>query len=214
MTLKKKYKLFVTGLPPELYAIHEAYPWRWGRAYCRFKAFLTEATSTASVLTIAALTIERYVAIRYPMKAQQWSSPHRVRRIIIFIWIFAGLSAIAFPILTDTYYSVIVNDAVNRTGYAVPESLVCNVLMDRTHVMRIVLQISTFLFFVAPMTLILILYIEIGRQLRRSAHQRCTTQEGQAAPHSGGGSAGKVVPMLGKHLFPTVQLYSKPLLKA
>ena len=39
------------GLPPEMYAIWEAYPWRFGEPYCLFKTFLTEMTTTHEIKT-------------------------------------------------------------------------------------------------------------------------------------------------------------------
>ena len=56
----------LAGLPPELYSIWESYPWRFGQPYCLFKTFLTEMTSSASVLTITAFTVERYVGHLLP----------------------------------------------------------------------------------------------------------------------------------------------------
>ncbi|PVD29293.1 hypothetical protein C0Q70_11890 [Pomacea canaliculata] len=55
--------LYVPGLPPELYAIWEAYPWRLGETFCYLRQTILELTSYASVLTITAFTVERYLAI-------------------------------------------------------------------------------------------------------------------------------------------------------
>src|SRR6218665_2503603 len=73
------------GLPPELYTIWEAYPWLFGQPYCLFKTFLTEMTSSASILTILAFTVERYMAICHPMKAQTMSNLNRSVKVIVAI---------------------------------------------------------------------------------------------------------------------------------
>jgi hypothetical protein len=78
------------GLPPELYTIWEAYPWRFGEPYCLFKTFLTEATSTASVLTISAFTVERYMAIHRPLHIRTASGLRRASRAIVIIWLLAS----------------------------------------------------------------------------------------------------------------------------
>ena len=62
-----------TGLPPEMYTIWETYPWRFGEPCCLLKSLLTEMTASASILTIVAFTVERYIAICYPLRAQFYS---------------------------------------------------------------------------------------------------------------------------------------------
>ena len=80
------------GLPPELYTVWEAYPWRFGEPYCLFKTFLTELMSSASVLTITAFTVERYVAICHPLRAQTVSCPSRAVKTVLVIWAAASLA--------------------------------------------------------------------------------------------------------------------------
>jgi len=65
------------GLPPEVYAIWESYPWRFGEPYCMLKTLLTEMTASASILTIVAFTVERYIAICHPLRAHSHSHPLR-----------------------------------------------------------------------------------------------------------------------------------------
>ena len=142
-----------TGLPPELFAVWEAYPWRFGQPYCLFKVFLTEMTSSASILTITAFTVERYVAICHPMLAQRMSSLQRALKIVFFIWFCAALTALPYPIYTRTVYMVY-NPYTNEP---IAESLVCNIPQKWTSRMRAVFQFSTFLLFVFPMTVITVL---------------------------------------------------------
>ena len=92
------------GLPPELYTIWEAYPWRFGEPYCLFKTFLTELMSSASVLTILAFTVERYIAICHPLRAQAVSTPARAVKTLIVLWVGAFLSALPYTVHSRTYY--------------------------------------------------------------------------------------------------------------
>ena len=55
--------MLVSGLPPELFSIWMAYPWRFGEAFCYLRSTILELTSYASVLTITAFTVERYIAV-------------------------------------------------------------------------------------------------------------------------------------------------------
>ena len=160
-----------TGLPPELYCIWEAYPWRFGQPFCIFKAFLTEMTSYCSVLTITAFTVERYIAICHPIKSQTLSNLSRAVKIIIGIWILAALFSIPYPIYTRTYYYVTMNNS------PVDDSLICSIGPLWRELMSHVFQMSTFVFFILPMTMLSVMYTLIGRSLSKSdfgAPSACT----------------------------------------
>lgn len=160
--------LFILGLPSEMYLIWEGYPWRFGEPFCIFKALLFEMTSYATVLTITAFTIERYIAICHPLKAQKIADLSRTIKIIICIWILAFLCALPYPIHTRQFY-FLTNPVTNEP---VLESLQCNIPFQWLDSMRYMFQVSTFVFFVTPMSIITVLYILIAVSLRRSALKR------------------------------------------
>lgn len=155
----------ISGLPTELYGIWESYPWPFGEPICIFKSFLAEMTSYASILTITAFTVERYVAICHPLKAQTWSSLSRAMKMVVSIWILSCLFALPYPIHTRVFPYV----TYNGTGIA--ESLQCNIPFVWQQGMTYAFQISTFLFFVFPMVLITVMYGLIGARLRTSQLQ-------------------------------------------
>lgn len=95
-----------TALPPEMSTIWEAYPWRFGGGFCIVKSFISEMTAYASVLTIMAFTIDRYVAICHPLKAQSISSLARAVRIIVIAWMLACGCALPYPVHTRLLYEV------------------------------------------------------------------------------------------------------------
>ncbi|WAR08041.1 PK1R-like protein [Mya arenaria] len=152
----------IFGLPTEVYGIWEAYPWIFGESLCVFKSFLAEMTSYASVLTITAFTIERYVAICHPIKTQTLSNLSRAMKTVFSIWIISCLFALPYPIFTRVFPYIVIN------GTAIPDSLQCNIPFEWQRGMSYMFQISTFLFFVFPMAVIIIMYAFIGLQLRRS----------------------------------------------
>lgn len=86
--------------------IWEAYPWRFGGGFCIVKSFISEMTAYASVLTIMAFTIDRYVAICHPLKAQSISSLARAVRIIVIAWMLACGCALPYPVHTRLLYEV------------------------------------------------------------------------------------------------------------
>lgn len=121
-------------------------------------------TSSASILTITAFTVERYVAICYPLRAQTMSSLPRALRTIAGVWVAACATALPYPIYTRTYHYL----SDPRTGRPLADSLICNIPADRLPEMRVVFQLSTFLLFALPMTVITVLYVLIGVTIRRS----------------------------------------------
>ena len=155
-------------------------------------------TSYASVLTIAAFTVERYVAICHPIWAHKFANLSRSVKIIIGIWILSLLCALPYPLHTDLFYFI---DASHNNGTQVANSLICNIRREYYPRMTYIFQLSTFLFFVIPMTLIVVLYLLIALALRRAALQRVASQEsssklGLSNPVSQSGKA--VFRMLGK----------------
>ena len=63
-------------------------------------------TSSASILTIAAFTIERYMAICHSFRAQATSGLSRAVRCVMVVWIVACMTAVVYPIHTRTFYYV------------------------------------------------------------------------------------------------------------
>ena len=149
-------------------------------------------TSCASVLTITAFTVERYVAICHPMRAQRLSSPSRAIKIIALIWLSACITALPYPIHTRTYHYV--HHPITNESLA--DSLICNIPPRWLPNMMFVFQLSTFLLFLTPMTVISVVYILIGLSLRKSAHVRQTSI---TSNHVNKGQARRaVLKMLGK----------------
>lgn len=146
--------LLISGLPPEIYFVWSKYPYIFGEAFCVLQGFAAETSANATVLTITAFTIERYVAICHPFLSHTMSKLSRAIKFIIAIWILAMCFATPQAMAFGIYYEREVD------GSVVNEHYVCIVM--RT-VIPHAFEISTFLFFVAPMTLISILYILIGK---------------------------------------------------
>lgn len=186
-----------SALPPEAYSIWESYPWRFGEAFCYMKSLLQEMTSYASVLTITAFTAERYVAICHPIKAHKFASLNRCVKIIIGIWIISLLFALPYPLHTELFYFI---GADKNNGTPVEESLICNIPEKYHPLMVYIFQLSTFLFFVFPMTVIVVLYLLIAISLRRAALQRVASQESKS-------SNGTPVSQSGKSVFKMLGMY-------
>lgn len=123
---------------------------------------MTEMTSSASILTIVAFTVERYVAICHPLRAHTYSRPSRAVKSVLAVWVAAVASALPYPINTRIYPYL--NHP--QTGEPVAESVICTLMPGSMPGMQFVFEASTFVLFVVPIGLITVLYILIGVRLR------------------------------------------------
>lgn len=152
--------LLVSGLPPEMYYIWSHFPYIFGEVFCVIQGFAAETSANATVLTITAFTIERYVAICHPFLSHTISKLTRAIKFVVAIWLVALCLAIPQAMSVGIVYEMV----DGRIPYE--DHYVC--LVKRV-VIPHAFEISTFVFFVAPMTLITVLYVLIGLQLRRSS---------------------------------------------
>ncbi|ALC45557.1 Pk1r [Drosophila busckii] len=145
------FMLLLSGVPQEMYFIWSKYPYVFGEYFCIGRGLLAETSANATVLTITAFTVERYMAICHPFLGQAMSKLSRAIRIIVLIWLLAVLTAI--PQAAQFGIS-------NYAG--VDRCLVVRVILEHSF------QLSTFIFFLAPMSIILVLYLFIALHLYRS----------------------------------------------
>jgi hypothetical protein len=150
----------LTGLPLELHGLLVgAYPWVFGTTVCILRTWVFEATTMCSILTILTFTFERWLHICHPMYAKKFSNSFsRAIKIILFIWIVSGLSAVPFASTSGVYNAI----------QEYPESKICYTLPQYTEHIKGILKLSVTLFFLVPMTLMSVMYIHIGIQLWKS----------------------------------------------
>lgn len=193
--------LLVSGLPQEMYTIWSRYPYVFGEAFCVLRGLAAEMSTNATVLTITAFTVERYVAICHPFLTQTMSKLSRAVKIILAIWCIS----LAFAVPQAIQFGVIDGGRPDRAK-----------CMVKRIVMKHSFELSTFLFFVAPMTLIMILYALIGLRLHRSSLMKRNSgsfcrkdKDGQgydnklqhsSCRHAHSQSSRRVLKMLGKSL--------------
>lgn len=150
--------LLILGLPQDLHHLWSRFPYIFGEAFCILRGWTSETSTNASILTITAFTVERYLAICHPIRAHTMSRLSRAIKFIIVIWVIAALSAISMGYQLGITYEEDVD------GTNIPETAMCTVKRPLDHAF----EVSTFLFFLFPATVLCILYALIGLQLRRS----------------------------------------------
>lgn len=109
------YMLF--GLPFEIHMFWFQYPWPFGEAFCKFRSFATEACSYASVLTIVAFTVERYIAICHPLYAYVLADFQRVIYVIALIWCLSLASASPIAYYRYVHYIQYPPDSDNKVRH-------------------------------------------------------------------------------------------------
>ncbi|RWS09772.1 thyrotropin-releasing hormone receptor-like protein, partial [Dinothrombium tinctorium] len=129
--------------------------WIWGRVGCALFIFLQYLGINASSLSITSFTIERYIAICHPMRAQQVCTVHRAKRIIAGVWIFACIYCSPWIFLTKV-------EPIYYKGYSNIET--CTFALSRKHYLGIFFT-DLILFYVFPLLLSCVLYGLIARIL-------------------------------------------------
>lgn len=158
-------------MPLDLYRMWRYRPWRFGDALCKLFQFVSESCTYSTILCITALSVERYLAICFPLRAKALVTKRRVRALILLLWTVSLLSAgpvfvmvgvekdsIMFPNSSDLNESSWPLEAVDTrecrmTQYAVESGL-----------MEAMVWLSSVFFFM-PVFCLTVLYGLIGRRL-------------------------------------------------
>ena len=93
-------------------------------------------TSYASVLTILAFSMERYLAICHPMYQYAMAGFNRVVKIIVLVWTISFLSALPYAFFTKLNYI----DRPLGSGDYLEESAFCALLDDNIRPKVIILD--------------------------------------------------------------------------
>ncbi|XP_063531474.1 pyrokinin-1 receptor-like [Cydia strobilella] len=135
-------------IPFEIYGMWapDAYP--FGELGCIIRFLVWECLSNCSVLTIAAFTVERYLAVSKPFLRHKLNLKPRVYKIIAINWLVSACFCFPDLFLIRLYEK-------NDQSY-------CYVTVQ----FFLKLEIEMCVFFVMPMTMIFVLYILIGFKIK------------------------------------------------
>lgn len=158
-------------MPLDLYRMWRYRPWRLGDVLCKLFQFVSESCTYSTILSITALSVERYLAICFPLRAKAVVTKRRVRALILLLWTVSLLSAGPVFVMVGverdssphnlslgtnkTNYSVEAEDTreCKMTHYAVESGL-----------MGAMVWLSSVFFFM-PVFCLTVLYSLIGRRL-------------------------------------------------
>ncbi|XP_015603568.1 neuromedin-U receptor 1 [Cephus cinctus] len=167
--------LLVSGLPAEIYLVWSKYRYVFGEVFCVLRGLAAEMSTNATVLTITAFTIERYVAICHPFLSQTMSKLSRAIKLILLIWVIAA----SFAIPQALQFGIVTGPTEDS------DYLMCTF---KTEIIQHSFELSTFLFFVVPMVLITVLYVLIGLKLHQSNMMKSDSGKSYVARKSYGKS--------------------------
>ncbi|KAF1387545.1 hypothetical protein PFLUV_G00080980 [Perca fluviatilis] len=144
--------LTAAGLPNITDALHGQ--WAYGYAGCLGITYFQYLGINASSCSITAFTVERYIAICHPIKAQFLCTLSRAKKIIMLVWALTSVYCVMWLFLSDT--KKLVYDNVVR--------LSCAYKVSRSYYLPIYFT-DFAVFYVLPLMLATVLYGLIARIL-------------------------------------------------
>ncbi|KAL0968208.1 hypothetical protein UPYG_G00263850, partial [Umbra pygmaea] len=124
--------------------------WLFGHAGCLGITYLQYLGINVSSCSITAFTVERYIAICHPMRAQTVCTVSRAKRIIAGVWVFTCVYCMLWFFLVD----IQMKDGTVQCGYRVSRDLYLPIYL-----------IDFAVFYVIPLLLAIVLYGLIARIL-------------------------------------------------
>lgn len=144
-------------MPLDLYRIWRYRPWNFGNALCKLFQFVSECCTYSTILNITALSVERYFAICFPLRAKVMVTKGRVRGVILLLWMISFFSAGPVFVLVGVEHENGTNswdtNECKATEYAI-----------RSGLLSIMVWVSSIFFFL-PVFCLTVLYSLIGRKL-------------------------------------------------
>ncbi|XP_026145810.1 thyrotropin-releasing hormone receptor-like [Carassius auratus] len=144
--------LMAAGLPSIADSLFGS--WIFGHAGCLCITYFQYLGINASSCSITAFTIERYIAICHPIKAQFLCTLSRAKKIILGVWVFTSLYCVMWFYLSDIQQVLYKDVTIITCAYKVSRNLYLPIYF-----------FDFGIFFVLPLTLATVLYGLIARIL-------------------------------------------------
>ncbi|XP_014893775.1 growth hormone secretagogue receptor a [Poecilia latipinna] len=159
-------------MPLDLYRMWRYRPWRLGDALCKLFQFVSESCTYSTILNITALSVERYLAICFPLRAKALVTKRRVRALICVLWTVSLFSAgpvfIMVGVERDSVEPLNLTSRINATGSLldVGDTRECRMThyAVESGLMGAMVWLSSVFFFM-PVFCLTVLYSLIGRRL-------------------------------------------------
>ncbi|KAM4723873.1 growth hormone secretagogue receptor a [Anableps anableps] len=157
-------------MPLDLYRMWRYRPWRLGDALCKLFQFVSESCTYSTILNITALSVERYLAICFPLRAKALVTKRRVRALICILWTVSLFSAGPVFVMVGVERDNVepLNLTMNKTDLLldVGDTRECRMThyAVESGLMGAMVWLSSVFFFM-PVFCLTVLYSLIGRRL-------------------------------------------------
>uniref|UniRef100_A0A8C3AXN5 Growth hormone secretagogue receptor type 1 n=1 Tax=Cyclopterus lumpus TaxID=8103 RepID=A0A8C3AXN5_CYCLU len=141
-------------MPLDLYRMWRYRPWRFGAVLCKLFQFVSESSTYSTILSITALSVERYLAICFPLRAKALVTKRRVRALILILWTVSLVSA----------GPVFIMVGVERDGAGDTRECTMTHYAVESGLMGAMVWLNSVFFFM-PVFCLTVLYSLIGRRL-------------------------------------------------
>ncbi|XP_071533853.1 FMRFamide receptor-like [Panulirus ornatus] len=125
---------------------------------CQLEIYLGSVSSSLSVWLTVAFTVERFIAVQYPLQRPTVCTVHRAKTII--------MTLSGFSVTVHLYVFVTAGVIVHQDEYG-SSITECNLRMDYRGLMNVINWIDTLLTLVIPFIMIVVMNTLIARQLIR-----------------------------------------------
>ncbi len=126
--------------------------WYFGYFMCKIISWLENSVSNVAILTTVAISVERCLAILYPLKLKAWLTNKRIILVVLIIWISSTIFSIPL-IKASTYFKAYHREFDKNVS-------VCYLSINNTFFIYY-LFISLGLFYLLPCIVLFVLYLKI-----------------------------------------------------
>ncbi|XP_053166095.1 growth hormone secretagogue receptor type 1 [Hemicordylus capensis] len=146
-------------MPLDLFRLWQYRPWNFGDLLCKLFQFVSECCTYSTILNITALSVERYFAVCFPLRAKVVITKGKVRLVILVLWAVSFVSAGPIFVLVGVEHENGTNpwdtNECRATEYAIQSGLLT------------IMVWTSSIFFFLPVFCLTVLYSLIVRKLWR-----------------------------------------------
>uniref|UniRef100_A0A3Q2VG57 Growth hormone secretagogue receptor type 1 n=1 Tax=Haplochromis burtoni TaxID=8153 RepID=A0A3Q2VG57_HAPBU len=158
--------LILLLLPLDLYKLWRPRPWPLGDLACKLTMFLSECCTFCTILHITFLSLERYLAVCWPITAKTVVTRRRTRAIIGCLWLSAAVSAAPVLVMVGVEDGGGMDGSSNegRGGETDKRECRCTHFAISSGLLSAMMILSN-LYFLVPLCILGVVYSLIGRTL-------------------------------------------------
>ncbi|XP_075117531.1 proteinase-activated receptor 1-like [Leptodactylus fuscus] len=151
--------LFVAVVPFNIVYRFSGNNWKIGEGMCRIVTAAFYCNMYCSILLMTSISVDRYMAVVFPIHSRSWRSRKRAWLVCVFIWLIAIASTVPLLLTKQTIY---IGSLDITTCHDVLE------LKDQQNFYMYYFTAFSSMFFFIPLVITIFCYFEIIRTLSKS----------------------------------------------